>query len=67
MIPEHLRQSLGAKLYEQIGNREDVGQFVFTFAALPIGHDLEYALEELKKGDDEYKKAVNIVLEAIAS
>lgn len=65
MIPADRVDAIGESLNAGIGWREDVGRFVFTFAALPSGHDMDYALEELKKGDAEYRKAINIVLKGI--
>lgn len=65
MIPASRRVAIGVKLMEVVGFRKDVGDFVFRFAALPSGHDMDYALEELKSDDAEYRKAINIVLKGI--
>jgi hypothetical protein len=66
MVPERLIYSISDRLTREIGHREDVGVFVFAFAAAPSGHDMEYALDELKKATDpEYKRAIQIFLEEI--
>lgn len=65
MIPGILRDHLGQRLYETFGLDKEVGDFVYTVAALPSGHDNEYILEALINGSDKIKKAANIVLEEI--
>jgi hypothetical protein len=66
MIPQNKRTTIGQKLTNEIGIRKDVEDFLFKFSALPVGHDLEYALNELGSDKDErYKKAVRIVLAEI--
>jgi hypothetical protein len=65
VIPKDKVEAIADRLAEEIGIREDVGNFVYYFAALPAGHDLDYALDALKTGDDGFRRAVNIVLEGI--
>lgn len=66
MIPAELRDKISKRLTDEIGNREDVGNFVFTFAALNKNRDVDYAMEELDTSDDPiYKKAIGIVIEEI--
>lgn len=66
MIPNELTARISSRLIEEVGFREDIGKFVYTFAAAPSGHDVDYALDELKRSTDQtYKKAINIVLEEI--
>lgn len=67
MVPQHLIKPINDRLMREVGERDDLATFVFRFAALPSGHELEYALEELRKpGDPEYKKGVRIVVEEFA-
>jgi hypothetical protein len=66
VIPPERQAAIASRLEEGVGFRSDVGDFVFKFACLPSGHDLEYALEQLKEGDDGYKRAIGIVLDGIA-
>lgn len=67
MIPERVRDTISERLVNEIGFREDVGKFVFIFAALQTNRDVEYALEELGESDDPiYKKAISIVLEGVS-
>lgn len=66
MIPQELIPGIASRLMTEIGVRQDVGQFVYIFAAAPSGHDTDYALDELNRSTDPiYKKAINIVLEEI--
>lgn len=67
MIPKDKFSLINDELIIAIGpNNETVGNFVYLFAALPVGHDLDYALEELKNStDDNLKKAIHIVLAGI--
>ena len=66
MIPEEARPRIAKRLYEEVGVREDVGAFIFRFAALDSDRDVEYAMDILGgEFPDELKKAINIVLEEI--
>lgn len=66
MIPEHLQHKIATRLNDEIGVREDVGSFVFTFSALDSSRDVDYALGQLALSDDPvYKQAIHIVLEGI--
>lgn len=68
MIPEHLKAKINTRLFNEFGNREDIGNFLFTFSALETDRDTEYALEQLKESDDEtFKRAIHIVLEEIVA
>jgi hypothetical protein len=69
MIPAHLRSKIAKRITEECetdGPRDDIGSFLFAFAALETDRDAEYALEELgSSGDVLYKKAINIVLDEV--
>jgi hypothetical protein len=68
MIPQNKIPKIAERLTEEFGPAEDIGRFVFQFAALPSGHDVEYALDELKRSNNPlYKKAINLVLEEISN
>jgi len=63
MIPQHLMTPLNNRLRDEVGMRSDVGDFLFTFAALEVNRDMEYAIEKLAESSDEdFKKAVLIVI-----
>lgn len=67
MVPEHLIKPISDRLTREVGERADVKTFVFRFAACPRGHELDYALDELRTATDpEYKKAIRIVIEEYA-
>ena len=67
MIPQDKIPTIAARLTEEFGEAEDIGRFCFQFAALPSGHDLDYALAELQHSNNPlYKKAINIVLEEVS-
>ena len=69
MVPQHLIQPISDRLTEEFGQRDDIGQFVFTFASLPSGHDMDYALDEMSSSDtdSEYRKAVGVFVGMITN
>lgn len=68
MIPEHLKTKIANRIVKEVGGREDVGAFLFAFAALNPDRDTEYALEKLEEPiDEDFKKAIRIVLEEIVA
>ena len=65
-VPQHLIKPISERLELEVGHREDVGTFLFNFAACSAGHDMDYALDELNKATDpDYKRAIRIFLEEI--
>jgi hypothetical protein len=68
MVPQHLIKPIDERLTREIGQVPAMKQFVFIFASLQKGHDLEYALMELKKPDLDpvYRQGIKIFVEEIA-
>lgn len=66
MIPEEKREKIARRLDAEVGVRDDVGKFLYTFSALDVSRDAQYALDEIEHSTDyTYNKAINIVLEEI--
>lgn len=64
MIPQSKMSVIAHKLGDTFGINETIGDFVFKFAALPSGHDIDYALDLRRTTTDEkLKQAIGIVLD----
>lgn len=66
MITASQGKRIAERLTNEIGFNDDVGAFVYQFAALDSDRDIDYALDVLgTTSSEEVKKAIGIVFDEI--